>query len=105
MIEKIKRELTEKGLIAPGEKVLAALSGGADSTALLLALCELQKELGFELFAAHFNHGIREAAVEDESFCRELCRMNGVPFFSEKPLHFCELFPAGWPGTPERAMI
>lgn len=84
MIEKIKRELTEKGLIAPGEKVLAALSGGADSTALLLALCELQKELGFELFAAHFNHGIREAAVEDESFCRELCRMNGVPFFSEK---------------------
>ncbi|MBQ2191727.1 MAG: tRNA lysidine(34) synthetase TilS, partial [Clostridia bacterium] len=84
MIERIRREIIEKGLIAPGEKVLAALSGGADSTALLLVLCALREELGFKLFAAHFNHGIRAAADEDEAFCRELCRMNGVLVFCEK---------------------
>ena len=64
--------------------MLAALSGGADSTALFLVLCALGDDLGFELSAAHFNHGIRQAADGDESFCRELCKKYGVPFFSEK---------------------
>ncbi len=54
-------------------KVLAALSGGADSVALLLLLKELQRECRMELAAVHVNHGLRQNAAEDERFCRQLC--------------------------------
>lgn len=60
------------------ETVLVALSGGADSTALLHRLCEYRNETGCKLLAAHVNHGIRGAeygfeADRDEEFCRNLC--------------------------------
>ena len=60
------------------ETILVALSGGADSTALLHRLCEYRKTADCELIAAHVNHGIRGEAYgfeadRDESFCRELC--------------------------------
>ncbi len=62
-----------------GARILAALSGGADSVALLAALCE---KFGAEaLAAAHVNHCLRGAESDrDEAFCRELCRGLGVPF-------------------------
>ncbi|MBN2735973.1 MAG: tRNA lysidine(34) synthetase TilS [Spirochaetales bacterium] len=45
--------------VLPGERLLLALSGGADSMALAMILYELKPRWGFELFAAHLNHGIR----------------------------------------------
>lgn len=55
--------------------VFTALSGGADSVALHLALHELSKEYGFILKAVHINHMIRgEEADRDEDFCRSLCQ-------------------------------
>lgn len=83
-LERVGRTIEEAGLIAKGDKVLVALSGGADSTALLLILSFLSKEKEFSVFAAHFNHGIRDEADGDESFCRSLCEKYGVPFFSKK---------------------
>ena len=74
----------EKCGVSETDGVLAALSGGADSAALVLGLSELQKNGRIaRLCAAHLHHGIRgERADADEAFSRELCASLGVPFFS-----------------------
>ena len=59
--------------------VLIALSGGADSVALLRVLCALRGENGLRLAAAYVNHGLREAAREEEAFCADLCRSMQIP--------------------------
>ena len=66
--------------------VLVALSGGADSTALLYMMCVCRERSNFRLCAAHVNHNIRteqynNEALRDENFCRELCRKLGVELF------------------------
>jgi len=69
-------------LIAPGQRVLVALSGGPDSVALLHCLLELsrKRDLQFTLAAAHLNHGLRgKRAATDEEFCRKLCARKSVP--------------------------
>lgn len=66
--------------------VLAAFSGGADSTALVLELARLsrQGELGV-IYAAHYHHGIRgEEAERDLAFCRALCQRLGIPILFER---------------------
>jgi len=64
-----------------GKRVLVAASGGADSTALALAL----KELGCNIALAHIHHGIRgKAATADARFVRALAKSLKVPFFFEK---------------------
>lgn len=71
--------------VVGGDRLLVAISGGTDSTALLLGLSALKRNLGsgysfdFELEAAHFNHGLRgEASDIDERYCRELCERLGI---------------------------
>jgi tRNA(Ile)-lysidine synthase len=67
--------------IARGRHVLAALSGGADSVALLHILCRARDEGILRLTAAHYEHGIRgKDSLDDAEFCRELCRKLDVPF-------------------------
>ncbi|HLF79851.1 MAG TPA: tRNA lysidine(34) synthetase TilS [Dehalococcoidia bacterium] len=63
---------------------MAAVSGGPDSTALLLALEQLSHRGGFGLAVAHFDHGLRgrDAAEREERFVRELALSLGLPFFS-----------------------
>lgn len=73
----------KNGLFEPGEKVIVALSGGADSMALLCCLLALQEALGVTVSAAHLNHGIRENAKEDEAFCEDFCRQKGIPFYKK----------------------
>lgn len=67
-------------------RVLVAVSGGADSTALLTALHRLQKEGAIgQLFAAHLNHGIRgETAARDMRFCESLCKRLDIGLFAER---------------------
>ena len=61
------------------KKVAVALSGGADSVALLYVLSELKDQYGYYLFAAHFNHKLRgEESERDEQFVKELCSRLGV---------------------------
>ncbi|MDD6932604.1 MAG: ATP-binding protein, partial [Eubacteriales bacterium] len=68
-----------------GRHVLAALSGGADSVALLLLLCRARDEGILTLSAAHFDHGIRGAESRaDAEFCQALCRERDVPLFLGK---------------------
>ena len=61
-------------------QLAAAVSGGADSMALLRLLLALQPEYGFALSACHVNHGLRGAAADrDEAFVRAACARLGVP--------------------------
>lgn len=68
--------------IRTGEHVLAAVSGGADSTALLRVLAVLRDEGQIRLSAAHFEHGIRGGeSLEDMRFVQEMCKDLSVPLF------------------------
>lgn len=65
--------------------ITVALSGGADSMALLNVLNSLKEELGINLSAAHLNHLIRgNEADRDEAFVKEQCAKMGVPLFCER---------------------
>jgi len=66
-----------------GATVTVALSGGADSMALINVLLELKEELGITVEAAHFNHLIRgDEAKRDEDFVKEQCKKLGVKLYS-----------------------
>lgn len=69
----------------PGKRVIAGVSGGADSVALLCCLHALAPALGYGLYAAHLHHGIRGAAAdEDLAFVAELCQRLEVPLYQER---------------------
>jgi len=71
--------LTRESLIPADGRVLVALSGGADSVALTLLLRDLAPVLPFALVGVvHLNHQLREAAAEDEQFCRTLADQLGL---------------------------
>lgn len=64
--------------------MLCAVSGGADSVALLRLLHENRERLGVEVFAAHFEHGIRgEESMADAAFVQKLCEGLGVGLYLE----------------------
>ena len=70
----------QAGLFAHGQRVAAAVSGGADSMALLRILLALAGRLEVEVSACHVNHKLRGAAADaDEAFVREECARLGVP--------------------------
>lgn len=74
----VRRALAGLGLPGPGDTLLAAVSGGADSVALLDALVSLQERLGFRVVAAHLDHALRAGSREDAEFCAALCERLGV---------------------------
>ena len=75
MIYKVKRFIDEHRLLEHGDKVLVAISGGADSVALLVAL----RKLGYACEAIHCNFHLRgEESNRDELFTKELCERLGV---------------------------
>jgi len=75
-----RETLSRYTMLQPGGAVLAGLSGGADSVALLHWLCSIREEYGLGLAAAHVNHGLRgEESDGDEGFCRDFCGRLGVP--------------------------
>ncbi len=81
MEEKVLRYIRENELLDAGDDVTVALSGGADSVALLWVLQALAPRLGIRVRAAHFHHGIRGAEADrDADFCRELCEDWQIPF-------------------------
>jgi tRNA(Ile)-lysidine synthase len=75
------RTILEHALVARGERVAIALSGGADSVALVWVMRDLSAELGCELAGLiHVNHGLRGRDAElDEAFCRELAARLDLP--------------------------
>ncbi len=71
----------DTALLKPGLRLAVALSGGADSVALLRILAARSGELGLVLHAAHLHHGLRGAEADgDLEFCRKLAAKLGLPF-------------------------
>lgn len=84
MLSKLRAFVRQYDLIHPGDTVIAAVSGGADSIALLFALFLLREEWGITLEAAHFNHCLRgEESNRDARFVEDFCARYGIP------LHMC----------------
>ena len=80
MLNKLLSFVRKYDLIEPGDSVTCAVSGGADSVALLFALYLLKDKLKFQLSAAHFNHHLRgEESDRDEAFVREFCDRYEIP--------------------------
>jgi tRNA(Ile)-lysidine synthase len=84
LAERVDRTILRHSLLPPGARVLVALSGGADSTALACLLVELARGRGFQVVgAAHFNHRLRGASSdEDERFCQRLAAQLGIAWRS-----------------------
>jgi tRNA(Ile)-lysidine synthase len=80
----VRRFILDRDLLPADGRLLLAVSGGPDSTALLLILARLAKNLRLSLGAAHFDHGLRgaDAAQREAAFVRDLAGSLGVPFFA-----------------------
>lgn len=79
-MKKIKEFIKKYHMITTGDRVIAGVSGGADSVCLFFVLLDLMEEIGFDLVAVHVNHGLRgEAADRDEAFVRDLCEKYKIP--------------------------
>lgn len=76
------RRLAQECALEPGSHVLLALSGGADSVALLCLLLEEKARYPFVLSCAHVEHGIRgEVSLEDAAFVQALCQEKNLPLY------------------------
>jgi tRNA(Ile)-lysidine synthase len=76
----IPDQVDRSRLVPPGSRVLVGLSGGPDSTALLLALLALNRDV----VAAHFDHALRDSSEGDAAFVADLCRRHHVPLIGER---------------------
>lgn len=79
MTDKILSWMRGQCMTQPGDTVICAVSGGADSVCMLHVLLSLRNTLGITVEAAHFNHQLRgEESDRDEAFVRTLCAELGV---------------------------
>lgn len=80
----VLRTIRKHAMLSRGDHVLVAVSGGADSMALLYCLDDIAPRLELKLAVAHFNHGLRGAeSDEDEAFVRAAASALGLPFLCE----------------------
>ncbi len=85
MIDNILRANKLYCLFDGVKEITVALSGGADSVALLHSLNTIKNDFGFKLYAAHYHHGIRgEEADRDLEFCKRFCKKLNIELFYEK---------------------
>ena len=76
--------MDEHHMLTPGDRVVAGVSGGADSVCLLFVLLKIREEIPFSLHGVHVNHGIRKEAGEDAAYVEQLCSQFGLPFILVK---------------------
>lgn len=80
MQNKLLAFIREHVMVQPGDTVVCAVSGGADSMALLWAMSLLKDKLGIRLEAAHFNHHLRdEESDRDAAFVKDFCNAHQIP--------------------------
>jgi tRNA(Ile)-lysidine synthase len=84
LTEGVRAAVRRYALLDPGDVVLVAVSGGADSVALLGGLLDLRGDLGITVAAAHLDHRLRGAeSAADRRFVEALAARFGVPCVSE----------------------
>ncbi len=80
MQNKMLAAIRRYGMVRPGETIICAVSGGADSMALLWGMWLLKEKLQIRVEAAHFNHQLRGAESDrDEQFVRDFCDFHDIP--------------------------
>ena len=80
MENKVLAFLRRHDMVKPGDRIICAVSGGADSIALLWCMWMLREKLGITVEAAHFNHNLRGAESDrDEQFVRDFCDFHDIP--------------------------
>src|SRR5580658_7093876 len=86
VLDTVLTTMLRYNMLAPGDRVVAAVSGGPDSVCLLSVVCALAGRLGATVTGgAHLNHKLRgEASDEDERFVAALAAQHGVPFYREE---------------------
>jgi len=84
LVRELREFSTRHAMFAPGDRVAVAVSGGADSVALLLLLVEVAGELGLQLSVAHFDHRWRPESGADAAWVGELAAKLGLPFYLER---------------------
>ena len=93
LAEAVHRYISKEQLLKPGDRLGLAVSGGADSVALLRLMIDLRRELGVVLSVIHFNHKLRGMDAEaDEQFVKELSEKHGLEFFCQSgdAAHYAE---------------
>lgn len=80
LIRIVERTLSEEASLLPGQKLLLAVSGGSDSTALLHVMSRVSEARGFVLFAHGIDHGLRPEAREELDRAESLATTLGIPF-------------------------
>lgn len=82
MLEKVRNLIKSEHMMEDGNSIVAGVSGGADSVALLMVMLELKEEYHLEVSVVHVNHGIRgREAKKDEEYVKRLCKTYNLPFF------------------------
>lgn len=82
MLNKLLSFIRRYDMIQPGDQVVCAVSGGADSVALLFAMYLLSEKLQIRLSAAHFNHHLRgQESDRDEAFVRDFCQRYEIELY------------------------
>jgi tRNA(Ile)-lysidine synthase len=80
LLQRVSEEIARQRLLAPGQPVLVAVSGGPDS----LCLLHLLRQLEFPVMAAHLDHGLRVSSAAEAEAVARLARAWGVPLRSER---------------------
>lgn len=78
--KKVQNFIIENNMLQAGDKVVLGVSGGADSTALLMVLNNLKDILDLKLKVVHINHGLREEASAEAIYVKDLCEKNDIEF-------------------------
>jgi tRNA(Ile)-lysidine synthase len=86
LYDRFKRYAADESLIAPGDKIVVAVSGGIDSVVLFDLLFRLRAEYALNLVAAHIHHGLRGSDADNDcTFVQKLGENLGIPVFTHKP--------------------
>ena len=84
-LQSAEREIQDRRLLARGQKILVAVSGGVDSMVLLQVLNSLAKKNRWNISVAHFNHQLRGRASDaDEKLVRATAKRLSLPVFTER---------------------
>jgi tRNA(Ile)-lysidine synthase len=93
VLHRVAATMRAAGMAPPGETVLAAVSGGADSLCLVHALVRLRRLLRIEVACFHFDHGLRPGSERDTAFVRRQAEQLGIVFVTARA-----------PGRPPRGV-
>ena len=95
--QRVMQTMRRHEMAAAGHRLGVAVSGGADSVALLLLLCDGAAETGIVLSVAHFNHQLRGAESDaDERFVRDLAARHRLEFRAQRADVAAEARRQGW---------